>query len=69
MKKIFFIIILSFVNMLLLYSQNNKYLSPVIPPSPTSAVFRQYGDDQPSLSSGTISMTPSDVKNARGFLL
>lgn len=56
MKKIFFIIILSFVNMLLLYSQNNKYLSPVIPPSPTSAIFNRYGDHQPSLSSGTINI-------------
>lgn len=48
------IILLALLEAQLLFSQADNYSSPVIPPSPTSAVFRQYGNHQPSLSSGTI---------------
>jgi hypothetical protein len=37
------------------FCQNN-FRTPVIPPSPTSAVFSRYGNDQPSLQTGTINI-------------
>lgn len=37
-------------------SQDSKYFAKVIPPSPTSTVFNQYGNHQPSLASGTVNI-------------
>ncbi|MDR3056737.1 MAG: hypothetical protein LBU84_01185 [Prevotella sp.] len=54
-SKILFVLI-ALLDILPLTAQYNEYLSTVIPPSPTSAVFRQYGNHQPSLSSGTINI-------------
>lgn len=34
----------------------NDYRTPVIPPAPTSAVFSRYGNDQPSLQTGTVNI-------------
>lgn len=50
------IVLLILLNVQMLFSQNNNYSSLVIPPSPTSAVYRQYGNHQPSLSSGSINV-------------
>ncbi|MFT4222487.1 RHS repeat domain-containing protein [Dysgonomonas sp.] len=37
-------------------SQTNDYLPKVVPPAPTSSVFRQYGEHQPSLATGMINI-------------
>ncbi|WP_163310040.1 hypothetical protein [Dysgonomonas sp. 521] len=59
MKKYIYIFLITTIfslNISPLFSQDNKYLSPVIPPSPTSAIFSKYGNHQPSLSSGMINI-------------
>jgi len=42
------------------FCQNN-FLTPVIQPVPTSAVFLRYGNDQPSLQTGTVNIPISLV--------
>ncbi|MGN6293477.1 MAG: DUF5977 domain-containing protein [Chitinophagaceae bacterium] len=53
---IFFMLIsLSIVQADLSFAQSD-YRTPVLPPAPTSAVFSRYGNDQPSLQTGTVNI-------------
>ena len=55
MKKIILILIV-LLGSVQVESQTDDYLPKVVPPSPTSSVFRQYGEHQPSLATGMINV-------------
>ena len=51
----FMLILLSIAQTNLSFAQSD-YRTPVLPPAPTSAVFSRYGNDQPSLQTGTVNI-------------
>jgi hypothetical protein len=67
-RKVFrssLIIFLIAGNGLISFCQND-YRTPVTPPAPTSAVFSRYGNDQPSLQTGTINI-PISLFNVQAY--